>query len=43
MKTGIDAISFDVAKLHLPIKTLAEARNIEPDTSKGKINNITFC
>jgi len=28
MKTGIDAISFDVAKLHLPIKTLAEARNI---------------
>ncbi len=31
MKTGIDAISFDVAKLHLPIKTLAEARNIEPE------------
>ncbi|NDI99642.1 hydroxymethylglutaryl-CoA synthase [Flavobacterium sp. LaA7.5] len=31
MKTGIDAIAFDVAKLHLPIKTLAEARNIEPD------------
>lgn len=31
MKTGIDAISFDVAKLHLPIKTLAKARNIEPE------------
>lgn len=31
MKTGIDAISFDVAKLHLPIKTLANARNIEPE------------
>ncbi len=31
MKTGIDAIAFDVAKLHLPIKTLAEARNIDPE------------
>ncbi|RVT78302.1 hydroxymethylglutaryl-CoA synthase [Flavobacterium sufflavum] len=31
MKTGIDALSFDVAKLHLPIKTLAAARNIEPE------------
>lgn len=31
MKIGIDAIAFDVAKIHLPIKTLAEARNIEPD------------
>ena len=31
MKTGIDALSFDVAKLHLPIKTLAVARNIEPE------------
>jgi hydroxymethylglutaryl-CoA synthase len=31
MKIGIDAIAFDVAKLHLPIKTLAEARNIEPE------------
>jgi len=31
MKTGIDAISFDIAKLHLPIKKLAEARNIEPE------------
>jgi hydroxymethylglutaryl-CoA synthase len=31
MNTGIDAIAFDVAKLHLPIKTLAEARNIEPE------------
>jgi hydroxymethylglutaryl-CoA synthase len=31
MKIGIDAIAFDVAKLHLPIKTLATARNIEPE------------
>jgi len=31
MKVGIDAISFDVAKIHLPIKTLAEARHIEPE------------
>ena len=31
MKTGIDSISFDVAKLHLPIKTLAKARDIEPE------------
>ncbi len=31
MKTGIDAIAFDIAKIYLPIKTLAEARNIEPD------------
>ncbi|MCO6161554.1 hydroxymethylglutaryl-CoA synthase family protein [Flavobacterium sp. NRK F7] len=29
MKVGIDAISFDVAKLHLPIHDLAEARGIE--------------
>ena len=31
MKIGIDAIAFDVAQLHLPIKTLAYARNIEPE------------
>ncbi|MBD3582125.1 hydroxymethylglutaryl-CoA synthase family protein [Flavobacterium selenitireducens] len=31
MKIGIDAIAFDVANLHLPIKTLAEARHIEPE------------
>lgn len=31
MKTGIDAIAFDVAKIHLPIKTLANARNIDPE------------
>jgi hydroxymethylglutaryl-CoA synthase len=31
MKTGIDAIAFDVAKIHLPIKTLATARKIEPE------------
>ena len=31
MKIGIDCISFDVAKLHLPINTLAKARNIEPE------------
>jgi len=31
MTTGIDAIAFDIAKIHLPIKTLAQARNIDPD------------
>jgi hydroxymethylglutaryl-CoA synthase len=31
MKFGIDAIEFDVAKIHLPINTLAKARNIEPE------------
>jgi hydroxymethylglutaryl-CoA synthase len=31
MTTGIDAIAFDIAKLCLPIKTLAHARNIDPE------------
>lgn len=31
MTFGIDAIAFDVAKLHLPIQTLAKARGIDPD------------
>jgi hydroxymethylglutaryl-CoA synthase len=31
MNIGIHAIAFDVAKIHLPIKTLATARNIEPE------------
>ncbi len=31
MKIGIDCIAFDVAKINLPIKTLAKARNIEPE------------
>lgn len=31
MKIGIDAIAFDVAQIHLPIKTLAVARNIEAE------------
>ncbi len=31
MKIGIDAISFDVAKIHLPIKSLAKARLIDPE------------
>ena len=31
MNPGIDAISFDVAKIHLPIQSLAKARNIEPE------------
>lgn len=31
MKVGIDSLSFDVPKIHLSIKTLAENRNIEPD------------
>lgn len=31
MKTGIDAIAFDVSKIHLSIQTLAKARNIDPE------------
>ena len=31
MKVGIDSIAFDVPKIHLSIKTLAENRNIEPE------------
>ena len=31
MKVGIDAISFDVSKIHLPIKSLADKRNIEAE------------
>ena len=31
MKVGLDAITFDLPKIHLSIKTLAENRNIEPD------------
>jgi len=31
MKVGIDSITFDLPKIHLPIKTIAENRNIEPD------------
>lgn len=31
MKVGIDSIAFDLPKLYLPIKTLAENRNIEPE------------
>ena len=31
MKTGIDALAFDIAKIHLSIKTLANARNIAAD------------
>ena len=31
MKFGIDAIAFDIAKIHLPINTLAKARNIDPE------------
>jgi hydroxymethylglutaryl-CoA synthase len=31
MKVGIDSIAFDVPKIHLPIKTLAKNRNIEPE------------
>lgn len=31
MTTGIDAIAYDIAKIHLSIKTFAEARNIDPD------------
>jgi len=31
MKVGIDSITFDVPKIHLPIQTLAQNRNIEAD------------
>ena len=31
MKVGIDSITFDIPKIHLSIKTLAENRNIEPE------------
>jgi hydroxymethylglutaryl-CoA synthase len=31
MNVGIDSISFDIPKIHLPISTLALKRNIEPD------------
>jgi hydroxymethylglutaryl-CoA synthase len=31
MKVGIDAIAFDVAQIHLPIKSLANTRNIEAE------------
>ena len=31
LNVGIDAISFDIAKINLPIKTLAKARNIDPE------------
>ena len=31
MKIGIDALTFDVAKIHLPITKLAKARNIDPE------------
>jgi hydroxymethylglutaryl-CoA synthase len=31
MKIGIDAIAFDIAKIHLPIQSLATARNIAPE------------
>lgn len=31
MKVGIDSITFDVPKIHLPIQTLAQNRNIDPE------------
>ena len=31
MKVGIDSISFDVSKIHLPIKNLAIERQIDPE------------
>lgn len=31
MNVGIDSLSFDIPKLYLPISTLANERNIEPD------------
>src|SRR5688572_2619482 len=35
MTSGIDAIAFDVARIHLPIAVLADARGIET----GKLEN----
>lgn len=31
MKVGIDSITFDIPRIHLPIKVLAENRNLEPE------------
>ncbi len=31
MKVGIDSLAFDIPKIHLPIKSLAQNRNIDPD------------
>ena len=31
MKVGIDSISYDIPKIYLPIDSLANQRNIEPD------------
>lgn len=44
MKIGIDALAFDVAKLHLPIRALAISRNIEPEKlEKGLgLSKMTF-
>lgn len=44
MKVGIDSITFDVPKIHLPIKTLALNRNIEPEKlTKGLgLHKMTF-
>ena len=42
MKTGIDAITFDVAKIHLPIHTLAKVRNIEPEKKEICDNKFGF-
>lgn len=44
MNVGIDSISFDIPKIHLPISTLANKRNIEPDKLiKGLgLNKMSF-
>ena len=42
MKTGIDAISFDVANIHLPIRTLAVARNIEPEKLEKGLGSVSY-
>ena len=44
MKVGIDSMAFDIPKLYLPIKSLAENRNIEPDklTNGLGIHKISF-
>ena len=44
MKVGIDSMAFDIPKLYLPIKSLAENRNIEPEklTNGLGIHKISF-
>ena len=42
MNFGIDAIAFDVAKIHLPINTLANNRNIDPEKLEKGLGLLTM-